>query len=161
MNVYLEFQNFFVYTSAPPNSKFWLRHCLNGNTNGGQKDWRKNILGVKKVDRFESYLKLPTLVGCSKYQTSSYFKDNVWKKLQGWKGKILSRVGKEVLIKAVAQLIPTYTMEILWSCVMNSMLCMQDSGGVRLVMRGRFIGRSETCCRDSASSIIEADDAVA
>ena len=67
---------------------------------------------MKKVDRFESYLKLPTLVGRSKYQTSSYFKDSIWKKLQGWKGKILSRVGKEVLIKAMAQSIPTYTMGV-------------------------------------------------
>lgn len=36
--------------------------------------------------------------------------DRVWKKLQGWKEKLLSRVGKEVLLKSVIQDIPTYLM---------------------------------------------------
>ena len=77
-----------------------------------QRDWIKGTLGVKEVDRFESYLGLPTLVGRSKYQTFSFLKDRVWKKLQGWKGKLLSKAGKEVLIKAIAQSVPTYTMGV-------------------------------------------------
>ena len=51
-------------------------------------------------------------MGRAKYHTFSYLKDRVWKKLQGWKGRLLSRAGKEVLIKAVAQYIPTYTMGV-------------------------------------------------
>ena len=69
-------------------------------------------LGVKKVERFESYLGLPILIGCAKYQNFSFLKDRVWKKLQGWKGMLLSRSGKEVLIKVVTQSIPTYTMGV-------------------------------------------------
>ena len=34
----------------------------------------------------------------------------MWKKLQRWKEKLLSQVGREVLIKAVVQTIPTYIM---------------------------------------------------
>lgn len=34
----------------------------------------------------------------------------VWKKVKGWKESFLSRVDKEVLIKTVAQAIPTYIM---------------------------------------------------
>ena len=64
------------------------------------------------MDRFESYLGLPTLVGWKKYHTFSFLKDRVWKKIQGWRGQTLSRVGKEILIKAVAQSIPTYTMGV-------------------------------------------------
>ena len=33
-------------------------------------------------------------------------------KLQGWKGKMLSKASKEILIKVVAQSIPTYTMSV-------------------------------------------------
>ena len=84
------------------------------STNMGvdHKEWITNCLGVKEVDKFETYLGLPTLIGRSKYQTFSFLKDRVWKKLQGWKGTMLSRAGKEVLIKAVAQSILTYTMSV-------------------------------------------------
>ena len=72
----------------------------------------KSMLGVKEVEKFESYLGLPTLLGRSKYQAFSFLKDRVWKKMQGWKGKMLSKASKELLIKAVAQSIPTYTMGV-------------------------------------------------
>ena len=52
--------------------------------------------------KFESYLRLPTLIGRDKYHTFAYLKDRVWKKLQGWKGMLLSKAGEEILIKAVA-----------------------------------------------------------
>ena len=75
---------------------------FSGNTPMEQKNWIKDALGVKEVDRFDSYLGLPMLVGRAKYHTFSYIKDRAWKKFQGWKGKMLSRARKEVLIKAVA-----------------------------------------------------------
>ena len=62
--------------------------------------------------KFDTYLGLPTLIGKTKYLSFSNLKDRVWKKFQGWKGKMLCRVGKEVLIKAIAQSIPTYSMGV-------------------------------------------------
>ena len=53
---------------------------------------------MQEVNQFESYLGLPILVGRTKYHTFSYLKDRIWKQLQGWKGKMLSKVGKEILI---------------------------------------------------------------
>ena len=75
---------------------------LSNNTTVSQKQEALGILGVKEVSRFELYLGLPTLIGRLKYHTFSFIKDRVWKKLQGWKGMMLSRDVKEVLIKAVA-----------------------------------------------------------
>ena len=85
---------------------------FSSNTIGSQRQQMLQFLGVKEVERFDSYLGLPTLIGRAKYYTFSYLKDRIWKKLQGWKGLVLSRVGKEILIKAVAQSIPTYTMSV-------------------------------------------------
>ena len=75
-----------------------------------QKAWIIEKLKVKEVEEFDAYLGLSTLIGRRKYETFAFLKERVWRKLQGWKGKLLSRAGKEVLIKAVAQSIPTYTM---------------------------------------------------
>ena len=62
------------------------------------------------MEKLDAYLGLPTLIGRRKYDTFAFVKERVWRKLQGWKGKLLSRARKDkVLIKAVAQSIPTYT----------------------------------------------------
>ena len=53
---------------------------------------------------------LPSLVGRNKKNTFKEVKEKLAKKLAGWKEKLLSKAGKEVLIKAIAQAIPTYTM---------------------------------------------------
>ena len=71
-----------------------------------------NVLGVKEVEKQEKYLGLPTIIGRSKKVTFACIKERIWKKLQGWKEKLLSRPRKEVLIKAVVQAIPTYMMSV-------------------------------------------------
>lgn len=67
-------------------------------------------LEIDSEERNEKYLGLPIYMGKSKVQTFAYLKDRVWKRIQGWKEKCLSGAGKDVLIKAVAQAIPTYAM---------------------------------------------------
>ena len=50
---------------------------FSSNTTGAQKEWITNVLGVKEVEKFESYLGLPTLIGRSKYQAFSFLKERV------------------------------------------------------------------------------------
>ena len=85
---------------------------FSSNVSGEQKAWIIDKLKVKEVEKFDTYMELPTLIGRRKYETFAFLKERVWRKLQGWKGKLLSKAGKEVLIKAVAQSIPTYTMGV-------------------------------------------------
>lgn len=68
------------------------------------------ILGVIRVDKHDTYLGLPMDISYSKVEAFSFLKERVQKRLQGWREKTLSNAGKEVLIKAVIQSIPTYVM---------------------------------------------------
>lgn len=49
-------------------------------------------------------------MGRHKRASLAYIKDRIWSKLQGWKEKLLSQAGMEVLLKAVVQAIPIYSM---------------------------------------------------
>ncbi|XP_074309562.1 uncharacterized protein LOC141644043 [Silene latifolia] len=69
-------------------------------------------LGVVGVEEQARYLGLPTVIGRSKKVITDIIRDKLCKKLQGWRGKILSRAGKEILIKAVANSLPTYVMSV-------------------------------------------------
>ncbi|XP_030963604.1 uncharacterized protein LOC115984727 [Quercus lobata] len=70
----------------------------------------KNLLGVAEIKEYKKYLGLPAVMGRNKKASLNYIKDRVWGKLQGWKEKLLSQAGKEVLLKVVVQAIPTFAM---------------------------------------------------
>ena len=52
------------------------------------------------------------MVGRSRIAAFKGIKDRVWKRLQDWKLQFLSQAGKEILLKAVIQAIPTYCMSV-------------------------------------------------
>ena len=83
---------------------------------------------MEEIRSYEKYLVLPSLVGRNKKSSSNYIKECVWRKLQGWEEKLLSQADREILIKAVAQAIPTYSM----NCFKLPIgLCNENEGLIR------------------------------
>jgi hypothetical protein len=82
----------------------------NKNTKSLEKNQFMASLGITTEALNEKYLGLPMYMGRSKKRIFEYLKERVWKRLQGWKEKLLSKAGKEVLIEAVVQAIPSYAM---------------------------------------------------
>lgn len=80
------------------------------NTLGDVQEEIKIRFGAQVIKQHEKYLGFPYLVGRNKQNTFKSIKEKLGKKLAGWKEKMFSKASKEVLIKAVAQAIPTYTM---------------------------------------------------
>jgi hypothetical protein len=71
-----------------------------------------NIMGVRHVLGTGTYLGLPSMIGRKKKHVFEYIKDRVWKRINSWRGRSLSRAGKEVMIKSVLQAIPSYVMSV-------------------------------------------------
>ena len=80
------------------------------NAKSADKERMMAALDIRDEGRNEKYLGLPVYMGKSKEKTFAYLKDKVWKRVQGWKEKLLSKAGKEIFVKVVAQAIPSYTM---------------------------------------------------
>ena len=70
------------------------------------------LAAISKSQRYDSYLGLPALVGKSCSKEFKVIIDKVEKRLKDWKLKFLSQTWKEVLLKAVVQVIPTYNMSV-------------------------------------------------
>jgi len=67
---------------------------------------------IKEVISHNKYLGLPTVVGRSKKKPFLFLVDRVKSKLSSWMGTLVLWAGREVLIKAVAQAIPTYSISV-------------------------------------------------
>ena len=70
------------------------------------------MLGVLVIKSYEKYLRLPSFVGRQKKACFNHIKEQIWSRMQGWKEKLLSQAGKEIIIKEVVQSIPTYSISV-------------------------------------------------
>lgn len=67
-------------------------------------------MGAMQDTQPKKYLGLPSLIGRSKKQVFGEIKERVGKKMSGWKEKLLSIRGREILIKVMIQAVLAYSM---------------------------------------------------
>jgi hypothetical protein len=102
----------------------------------------KDALNVPNETLNENYLGMPSDVGRSKNGAFKYLKDRIWKHIQEWLEQLLASGGKEVLIKAVAQAIPIFSM----SCFkLPRGLCLAINSMLRSFWWGSKNGSRKTC----------------
>jgi hypothetical protein len=82
------------------------------NVTQSDRDSTATTLDVQAVLGTGKYLGLPSMIGRSRKAIFSFIKDRIWKKINSWSSKCLSKAGREVLNKSVLQSIPTYFMSI-------------------------------------------------
>ena len=82
------------------------------NTDEESQEVIKQSLGVPAIQHYEKYLGLPSFVGKNKKACFTLVMERIWAQMMGWKEKLLSQAGKEVMIKVVIQSIPAYSMSV-------------------------------------------------
>ncbi|KAH9689005.1 reverse transcriptase domain-containing protein [Citrus sinensis] len=85
---------------------------FSSSTSSGQREEIRSIFGLNVVSKHEKYLGLPSMIGRKKTCFFNDIKLRVLSKLSSWQNKCFSSEGKEILIKAVAQAVPTYAMNV-------------------------------------------------
>ncbi|XP_018853114.2 uncharacterized protein LOC109015083 [Juglans regia] len=70
------------------------------------------IAGVRSSTSYEQYLGLPALMGRSRVGSFNSILDRMKRRIGNFKVKTLSQAGKEILLKAVVQALPTYCMGV-------------------------------------------------
>lgn len=80
------------------------------NTQSSTRDNITRKVEIRITNSFEKYLGLPTIIGRSRNKVFKDIIDKVRSKINNWKFKFLSQAGREIMLKAVIQVIPTYSM---------------------------------------------------
>ena len=70
----------------------------------------KQTLGIQKEGGTGMYLGLPEKICGSKRQVFAFIRDRLNDRINFWSARLLSKGGKEVLLKSVAQALPAYVM---------------------------------------------------
>lgn len=92
----------------------FTKSCIMFSQNASQecKDEITATLGIPQAPNIGKYLGFPIGVGRNKKEIFSYIESKLRQRIGGWRKKILSRAGKEILLKTVAQALATYTMSL-------------------------------------------------
>lgn len=87
-----------------------LKVIFNQNTPRQFRRVINGILGIKQSLNTSSYLDFLTSIGRDKIVLFSYTEEMTRLRVKWWKGKLLSQVGKEILLKSILSAIPLYVM---------------------------------------------------
>ncbi|XP_037496639.1 uncharacterized protein LOC119371133 [Jatropha curcas] len=71
-----------------------------------------HILGVFNPFEGGSYLGLPSLISRNKRQVLGFLKERMWKHINSWSNRFLSKARREILIKSVILALPAYCMSV-------------------------------------------------
>ncbi|XP_060962319.1 uncharacterized protein LOC115696532 [Cannabis sativa] len=80
------------------------------NTCNSEAEFSRRTLGLDNKPFISKYLGIPQFFGRSKKEHFNFFLQKASSKLSNWTNRLFSRAGKEVLLKVVIQLIPSYAM---------------------------------------------------
>nr|XP_017221408.1 PREDICTED: uncharacterized protein LOC108198150 [Daucus carota subsp. sativus] len=69
-----------------------------------------NILQFQEAGANTTYLGLPSIIGRNKKAVLGYLKERMQTRIEGYDKKLLSKGGKEILLKTVVQALPSYAM---------------------------------------------------
>lgn len=81
--------------------------CFSPKTSSLIKEDCCNVLDMPVVPYHEPYLGLPMVMERHKKTLFRSLSNRVWNRIHGWEGKLLSKAGKEVLIKLWLRLFQT------------------------------------------------------
>lgn len=93
--------------NADKSSVFFSRNC-----SSYLKQELYQHLRIKEASDNSFYLGLPNMLSRKKSSVFGFIKERLQEKLLGWDKKKLSKGGKEVLLKSVAQTLPNYSMSV-------------------------------------------------
>ncbi|XP_031103094.1 uncharacterized protein LOC116006746 [Ipomoea triloba] len=86
--------------------------CFSRNTPESAREEVAGVLGVVQAQNFGKYLGLPNFVGRNKRAAFAYIEDKIKQRICSWNKRLLSQAGKEILLKSVAQAMPTFSMGV-------------------------------------------------
>lgn len=84
--------------------------CFSSNVKESEKENICDLLGVPLMKLDSKYLGLPSFWGKSKSEAYMFLIEKALNKMQGWKNRLISQAGKEIMIKQVIQALPCYAM---------------------------------------------------
>ncbi|CAI8598701.1 unnamed protein product [Vicia faba] len=125
------------------------------NMNAGLRDTMCNRLGVQVIDNHSKYMGITMVFDWSKKDIFSLVLERVWKKIKGWNDRFVSRVGKEVLIKVVAQDNPSYIMSCykLPEGICKEIKSMGQTSDAELRLSSSYAWRSILSAKEPATKV--------